>query len=193
MIARSGSGAREMFTVRRIVAGEGVERKFPLHSPRISQVEVKRSSMVRRGEAVLSARSCRQGRPLGGTPHLMNGPWTRIWAWLRRRPPSTLGERGEAVAARYLRRKGYTIVARQAREGFGELDLVAVDRGVVVFVEVKTRRSDSAGHPAEAVDLNKQRRLTRAALAFCGAIICWTTRCGSMSWPFGGPPMHPAP
>ena len=63
-------------------------------------------------------------------------------------------------------RKGYTIVARQAREGFGELDLVAVDRGVVVFVEVKTRQSDSAGHPAEAVDLNKQRRLTRAALAF---------------------------
>ena len=50
VIARSGSGAREMFTVRRIVAGEGVERKFPLHSPRISKVEVKRSSMVRRAK-----------------------------------------------------------------------------------------------------------------------------------------------
>ena len=50
VIARSGSGAREMFTVRRIVAGEGVERKFPLHSPRISRVEVKRSSMVRRAK-----------------------------------------------------------------------------------------------------------------------------------------------
>jgi large subunit ribosomal protein L19 len=50
VIARSGSGAREMFTVRRIVAGEGVERKFPLHSPRISQIEVKRSSMVRRAK-----------------------------------------------------------------------------------------------------------------------------------------------
>ena len=47
VIARSGSGAREMFTVRRIVAGEGVERKFPLHSPRIAQIEVKRSSVVR--------------------------------------------------------------------------------------------------------------------------------------------------
>ena len=44
VIARSGSGAREMFTVRRIVAGEGVERKFPLHSPRIAQIDVKRSS-----------------------------------------------------------------------------------------------------------------------------------------------------
>ncbi|MCU0958690.1 MAG: 50S ribosomal protein L19 [Pirellulaceae bacterium] len=50
VIARSGRGAREMFTVRRIVAGEGVERKFPLHSPRISQIEVKRSSVVRRAK-----------------------------------------------------------------------------------------------------------------------------------------------
>jgi large subunit ribosomal protein L19 len=41
VIARSGGGSREMFTVRRIVAGEGVERKFPLHSPRIEKIEVK--------------------------------------------------------------------------------------------------------------------------------------------------------
>ena len=50
VIARSGSGTREMFTVRRIVAGEGVERKFPLHSPRISDIVVKRSSVVRRAK-----------------------------------------------------------------------------------------------------------------------------------------------
>ena len=50
VIARSGSGTREMFTVRRIVAGEGVERKFPVHSPRIAKVEVKRSSVVRRAK-----------------------------------------------------------------------------------------------------------------------------------------------
>ncbi len=50
VIARSGSGTREMFTVRRIVAGEGVERKFPLHSPRIAKVEVKRHGMVRRAK-----------------------------------------------------------------------------------------------------------------------------------------------
>jgi large subunit ribosomal protein L19 len=50
VIARSGSGSREMFTVRRIVAGEGVERKFPVHSPRIAKVEVKRSSVVRRAK-----------------------------------------------------------------------------------------------------------------------------------------------
>lgn len=50
VIARSGAGSREMFTVRRIVAGEGVERKFPIHSPRIAKIEVKRSSVVRRAK-----------------------------------------------------------------------------------------------------------------------------------------------
>ncbi len=50
VIARSGSGTREMFTVRRIVAGEGVERKFPVHSPRVAAVEVQRSSIVRRAK-----------------------------------------------------------------------------------------------------------------------------------------------
>jgi large subunit ribosomal protein L19 len=50
VIARSGSGSREMFVVRRIVAGEGVERKFPLHSPKIEKIEVKRRSVVRRAK-----------------------------------------------------------------------------------------------------------------------------------------------
>ncbi len=50
VIARSGSGTREMFTVRRIVQSEGVERKFPLHSPKIAKVEVKRSGVVRRAK-----------------------------------------------------------------------------------------------------------------------------------------------
>ena len=50
VIAKSGSGTREMFTVRRIVSGEGVERKFPIHSPRIAKVEVKRSGIVRRAK-----------------------------------------------------------------------------------------------------------------------------------------------
>jgi len=50
VIARSGSGTREMFTVRRIVSGEGVERKFPLHSPKIAKIEVKRSGTTRRAK-----------------------------------------------------------------------------------------------------------------------------------------------
>jgi len=50
VIARSGSGTREMFTVRRIVQSEGVERKFPLHSPRIAEIKVKRAGVVRRAK-----------------------------------------------------------------------------------------------------------------------------------------------
>jgi large subunit ribosomal protein L19 len=50
VIARSGAGPREMFTVRRIVQGEGVERKIPLHSPRIADIVVKRSGKVRRAK-----------------------------------------------------------------------------------------------------------------------------------------------
>ena len=50
VIARRGEGMREMFTVRRIVQGEGVERIFPLHSPKIAKVEVKRTGRVRRAK-----------------------------------------------------------------------------------------------------------------------------------------------
>ncbi len=50
VIARSGSGTRDMFTVRRIVQGEGVERKFPIHSPRIAKVVVTRSAVVHRAK-----------------------------------------------------------------------------------------------------------------------------------------------
>src|SRR5436190_15204173 len=50
VIARSGSGTREMFSVRRIVSGEGVERKFPLHSPKIAKIEVKRTGTTRRAK-----------------------------------------------------------------------------------------------------------------------------------------------
>src|ERR1700685_1954145 len=50
VIARKGEGAREMFTVRRIVQNEGVERVFPLHSPKIAKVEVKRTGVVRRAK-----------------------------------------------------------------------------------------------------------------------------------------------
>jgi putative endonuclease len=89
----------------------------------------------------------------------------RIWfADLFR--PRTLGEQGEALAARYLKRRGFKIVSRQDRSRIGELDLVAVEDRTIVFVEVKTRRSASKGQPAEAVDDAKQFQLTRAALAY---------------------------
>lgn len=91
---------------------------------------------------------------------------TLVEWWRRWFPPAALGRRGEAAAERFLRRRGHKIVARAQRSQFGELDLVTVDGRTVVFVEVKTRRSYAAGHPAEAVDTDKQRRLTRLALAY---------------------------
>jgi putative endonuclease len=84
-------------------------------------------------------------------------------AWQRYQ---ALDRRGERAAERYLRRRGYQIVARRDRGPLGELDLVAVDGRTVVFIEVKTRQSHAAGHPAEAVDDVKQQKLTRLALAW---------------------------
>ena len=81
-------------------------------------------------------------------------------------PPKSLGQRGEDFAARYLKRLGYHIVGRQVDLRVGELDIVAVDGRTVVFVEVKTRTSTAAGSPAEAVDDERQLRMTRAALAY---------------------------
>ncbi len=86
--------------------------------------------------------------------------------WLRAFPPKTLGRRGEDAAARFLKRQGCKILARSRRLAPGELDLVALDGRTIVFVEVKTRTSADVGHPAEAVDAVKQRKLTRLAVTF---------------------------
>jgi putative endonuclease len=89
------------------------------------------------------------------------------WNWVRQwRTPQPLGRRGEAAAARFLKRRGFIIVGRSERDMLGEMDLIAVDQRTVVFVEVKSRRSHQAGHPAEAVGDAKQRRLTRLALGY---------------------------
>jgi putative endonuclease len=77
-----------------------------------------------------------------------------------------LGNRGEGAAARHLRSQGYRILARQWLTRWGEFDLIALDGETVVFVEVKTRRSNAAGHPAEAVTRDKQVRMTRQALVY---------------------------
>ncbi len=79
-----------------------------------------------------------------------------------------LGPLGEELAARFLKRKGYKILERNYRCPFGEVDIVALHRGTLVFVEVKTRKSLAFGHPAEAVDLRKQRRLQRIASCYLG-------------------------
>jgi putative endonuclease len=77
-----------------------------------------------------------------------------------------LDRRGERAAERHVRRLGYQVVARRQRGRLGELDLVAIDGRTVVFIEVKTRKSHQAGHPAEAVDQAKQHKLTQLALVY---------------------------
>ena len=77
-----------------------------------------------------------------------------------------LGQKGEAVAAKYYRQRGYLLLAHGYRTRMGELDLVLYKDGTVVFAEVKTRAGRQLGTPAEAVDAHKQRRLIRAALSF---------------------------
>jgi putative endonuclease len=82
-----------------------------------------------------------------------------------------IGRIGEAIACEHMSALGFSIVARNCRTRFGEIDVIAMDRGTLVFVEVKTMRADAAfgpERPALAVGPRKQlqvRRLARAWLA----------------------------
>jgi len=77
-----------------------------------------------------------------------------------------LGKEGEQIAERYLLKKGYRLVERNYRCPVGELDLIALDRRVLVFIEVKTRSDDRFGIPFESVHRRKQQRMIKAALFF---------------------------
>ena len=77
-----------------------------------------------------------------------------------------LGRRAEDEAARFLEARGLRVVGRAFRTRAGEIDLVARDGEVLVFVEVKARTSLSWGRPAEAVGWRKRARLERAARFF---------------------------
>jgi len=94
--------------------------------------------------------------------------WFHPRHWFGGHRTVPLGLRGEQAAIRYLRRLGYGIISHGQRDRGGEIDIIAVDGKSVVFVEVKTRTADAADrdHPADAVDAEKQRRLTDLALRF---------------------------
>ena len=81
-------------------------------------------------------------------------------------PRRRTARRGEDLAARWLKLKGYLVEARNWRCALGEIDIVARDGETLVFVEVKTRGTGAAGSPEEAVNARKQRRLVRLAQAY---------------------------
>ena len=84
------------------------------------------------------------------------------WAQYRR----AMGRRGEQWAVDHLERSGMRVVDRNWRSRAGELDIVAREGPVLVVAEVKTRTSVDHGHPAEAVDIAKRRRLHALARAW---------------------------
>jgi putative endonuclease len=80
-----------------------------------------------------------------------------------------LGREGERIAELFLKKKGYRLVERNYRCAAGELDLIVLDRRVIVFVEVKTRTGSGCGTPMEAVEFRKQHKMIRTAEFFLNA------------------------
>ena len=77
-----------------------------------------------------------------------------------------LGHKGESIAVGFLKKNGYKILEQNYQNKLGEIDIVAKDRDTLVFVEVKTRRSDQYGHPKWAVTPRKQRKISMVALYY---------------------------
>jgi putative endonuclease len=86
--------------------------------------------------------------------------------WEARRTTRALGRAGEDLACEYLERKKYTIVARGFRLFRGEIDIIARDGDVLVFVEVKARADESHGRPEESVTPGKQKQVRRIARGY---------------------------
>ncbi len=80
--------------------------------------------------------------------------------------PLNLGRWGEREAYIFLSQQGYTIVARNFRTSRGEIDLVAWDRDILCFVEVKTRASQEHGRPEESVTAFKQRQIVSTSIDY---------------------------
>jgi putative endonuclease len=79
------------------------------------------------------------------------------------------GKTGEDAAAAYLADAGFRIIERNYRCSFGEIDIVAEDGDTLVFVEVKSRRSEAYGDPLLAVDCRKQKKISRLSLQYLAA------------------------
>lgn len=96
----------------------------------------------------------------------------------RPRPPHlSLGQAGEDAAARFLEERGCRILDRNWRHGGLELDLVVEEAGVIVFVEVRTRRHAHRGRPEETLGPRKRASLLRAAQAWLSCRDAWSRPC----------------
>ncbi len=76
------------------------------------------------------------------------------------------GKAAEDAAAKFLKAKGYKILERNYKTKFGEIDIIARQKGVICFLEVKARRSLNLGVPQEAVSIHKQRQISRVAVYY---------------------------
>jgi putative endonuclease len=77
-----------------------------------------------------------------------------------------LGTRGEELAVKFLKKKGYRIKVCNYKTRIGEIDIIASDGETLVFVEVKTRESLEYGHPFEAVNARKRKKIANVALLY---------------------------
>lgn len=84
----------------------------------------------------------------------------------------SFGNRGEMAVEKYLKSAGYIIAARNYRTRAGEIDIIAQNRNIVAFVEVKTRSANSMIAPREAVDIHKQSRIAAAAAFYISRTSC---------------------
>ncbi len=79
---------------------------------------------------------------------------------------NSLGKEGEELAVSFCRKKGYKVLEKNYKTAFGEIDIIARDGEIIVFIEVKTRADDTFGYPFEAVDARKREKIRRVALCF---------------------------
>ncbi len=74
-----------------------------------------------------------------------------------------LGKTGEEIATQYLIKNGYKLLVKNFRCRQGEIDIIALDKNEIVFIEVKTRKNANYGHPIDAVDKRKQKHILNAS------------------------------
>ncbi len=77
-----------------------------------------------------------------------------------------LGERGEGLAVKFLKKKGYKIITQNYKTRIGEIDIIAREGDTLVFIEVKTRESIAYGKPFEAVNYFKKRKIANVAMLY---------------------------